>query len=757
MTDKNFEIEPEVSQAKRQLLRNKSNPKKVKKAYRIKWTKIFFKFCFLIGILVLLGGGLYVYKTLQQVPNVTEKALRSDSSSNMYAADGTLIWTSAEYKRKYVEFEDIPEEYINLLLATEDTEFYKHKGFSPKGLMNAGVSLVLSKLGKGEVRGGSGIDQQLIKLSVFSTSEKDRTVDRKVKELFLAMQLNHNYSKDQILEYYVNKIYLGESAYGIQTIANVYYNKNLNELNLSQLAIIAGLGQAPSQYNLYDNPQLVEKRRNQVLERALEVGSISKKDYEQAKATPIDDGLIPRGSLEKEIEQITAQHNGFIQSALNQIVELGYKIEKTPLQIKTTLDIPMENKVKNILDNRPELFQDQEQQAAVTIVDPQTGAVLTEVGGRFNDGLSNYNRASSSNRSSGSAIKPILDYGPAIEYLNWGTGYTVDGSPYTYKGTNITAYDYGKTSSGPTTIRDALRLSKNTVAIRTLNSVGPTNAEQFISNLGIQSDQALEESVALGLNISPTELASAMGAFGQKGIYHPTKYITEIKFSDESVKKIELPETKAMRESTAWLITDILKGVPSPKGTMPNGEIPNVTYAAKTGTVAYPDEFGFSSDSAMDIWTTGYTKTLSLAVWQGYDTPMELGHQLHESNGIVSGGNLFKTILEEVSQGRDNSDWEKPDTVIQTNTENGLNAFYEATDTTTLVTVPALEKPVINSLETYNDVTIDLNKNFVPVMPVTPVMPKNYKLNEWKKTLESEKEKFYEEHKNDKEEAAKVE
>lgn len=737
--------------------KKEKKPKKVKSIYRIRWGRLILKVGLAIGLTGVFGAGYYVYSVLQDVPTVQESALMSDSSSNMYAADNQLIWTSAKNKRIYVDIEDVPQHYIDFLLATEDSEFYQNKGFSPKGLVNAGISMVKSKLGKGDIRGGSGIEQQLIKLSVFSTNEKDRTVTRKVKELFLSSQLYNNYSKDKILEFYINKIFMGENSYGAQTISNVYFNKNLKDLSISQTAIIAGLGQAPSDYNLYDNPELVTKRRNVVLGRAYELNKITKAEYDEAIAADINQDLIPRNSKEQEIDKITAKHNGFVSSALQQVEDLGYDMEITPLQIHTTLDRDAESKVKDIIDNRKDLFQDDEHQAAVTVVDPRSGYVLAEVGGRFTYEISGLNRATQKNRSSGSSIKPILDYGPAIEYFNWPTNKILDGSPYTYAGTNVTAYDYGGVTHGNSEMKVALRNSYNTPAIRTLNEVGTARANDFISGLGMNSEQTLADTVALGLDTSTTEIASAMGTFGQNGIHSKTQYVTSIEFADKSVKKIEFEKAKAMRESTAFIITDMLKGVVSEKGTMPNGKIDGVTYAAKTGTVGYPPTDYIPGSAAMDLWTVGYTKSLSIALWQGYDTPMEEGHYISEYSATTFNGVLFKTIMEELSKGRDNTDWTMPNTVSKIGKGTGLDANYAPIDEPLSVNEKFLTKPVINSNDDYSNVVKENDTTkFKPVKPNTPKAPADYKPGEWEKALKAEQDKFYEDHKHDKEEALKV-
>lgn len=745
-------------------LTQRSKPKKTKKVkkrknpYRVRWFRLIVKVFFAIGLSAVFAAGLYVYKVLEDVPTVREEALRSDSSSNMYASDGTLIWTSAKNKRNYVKIEDVPQEYIDYLLSTEDAEFYQNKGFNPKGLANAALSYVKSKLGKGEARGGSGIEQQLIKLSVFSTDESDRTITRKIKELFLSSQLYKNYSKEQILEFYINKIYMGENSYGAQTIANVYFNKDLKDLTKSQLAIIAGLGQAPSAYNLYDDPDLVKTRRDVVLGRAYEQGKISKEDYDEAKSADIKDGLIERYSREQAIDTETSKHNGFVTSALKQISDLGYDLEATPLQIVTTLDRKAEDTVKDILDNRTDLFQDKDHQAAVTVIDPTTGYVLAEVGGRNSNEIGSLNRATQTVRSTGSSIKPILDYGPAIEYFNWGTNEVLDGSPYTYPGTNVTAYDYGGITHGNSEMKVALRNSYNTPAIRTLDAVGEDRAYEFISKLGFDTEQTLAGTTALGLDASTTQMASAMGTFGQNGVYHKTQYVTSIQFADLSTKDLSFKPVQAMRASTAYVMTSMLKGVPSDLGTMGDrSKINGVTYAAKTGTVGYPATDYIPSSASMDLWTVGYTKSLSIAVWQGYDKPMEEGHYISQEFSLNQSSAIFKAILEKLSTGRDNSDWEQPSTVTKIGNENGLKADYVPNDEPPKEVVSSLEKIEIETLKDYDSITKDPDESkYKTKKPKTPTVPKEYEKGKWEKELQELKDKFNEEHKNDKEEAKKV-
>lgn len=732
-------------------------PKKVKSKYRVRWFRLFLKVTLASILLVGLGGGYYVYNVLQEVPTVREDALRSDSSSNMYAADNTLIWTSSKYKRNYVAIKNVPKPYLDFLLSTEDADFYTNKGFSPKGVINAGLSVVKSKLGKSDIRGGSGIEQQLIKLTVFSVHQKDRTITRKIKELFLASQLYRNYSKEQILEFYINKIFLGENSYGAQTIANVYFNKDLKDLTLSQQAIIAGLGQAPGAYNLYDSPDVVAARRREVLQSTLNEGKITKAQFKEINEVPVTDGLVPRNSKAKEIDAETSQHNGFVTSALKQVKKLGYDLDITPLQIHTTLDRNMENQVKAILDTRADLFQDDEHQAAVTITDPRTGQVITEIGGRHSVQIDGLNRATQTNRSSGSSIKPLLDYGPALEYFNWPTNKVLNGAPYQYPGTNFIATDYGGVTHGNTPLKTALRMSYNTPALRTLDEVGPARAREFIKKLGLSSEQNLSGSVGLGLDTSTSEMAPAMATFGQAGIYRQPQYVTSLEFADKSVKEIKFDEVRAMRESTAYVMTSILKGVPDASGTMPKGAIPGVVQAAKTGTVAYPPTPNIPADGAMDIWDVGYTKSIAVALWQGYDSPLEDGHYISSYFQLNRAHDLYKEIMTLVTQGRDNSDWTKPSTVNKLGGE-GLQADYVSTDEPTTATTRTLLKPEMYARDDYGKaISKDNVKKYKTKLPNLPQVPSDYVEGQWQKDLEKEKADFNEKHKDDKENAKKVE
>lgn len=623
-----------------------------------------FLWALLTFILICLTYATYwTRQVIKETPHITREALISTPSSNIYAKNGDIIWSSQDNFRLYVEYSDIPQSFIDLVLSTEDYEFYQNPGFNPKGLINAGISYISNQLGfNTPIRGGSSIEQQLVKLSVFSTEAKDQTIERKIKEFFLANQLSENYSKNDILTYYLNKIYLGEGAYGIQTISQIYYGKPLKELSLAQQAILAGLGQAPSEYNLYDNPEGVKTRRNTVLRLAYERGLIPLEIYQEAKNTPIDKGLKPRNWMQDAYYRQTTYYASYVDSVLDQVKALGYDLEALPLQIHTPLDPKTHQFLKETWDDPDSpYFQDQNQQAAITVTDPETGDVLAQLGGRFIKEPFGFNRATTTNRSSGSSIKPFVAV-VALDTLGWNMDTLINSNNFTYQETGQIASNYGGVEYGNVPLDTALNASHNTPFLRILEASGIQAYLNLLTNLNVVSPNTpLDLTHALGVDTSTSKLVGAVSALSQEGEYHPNRYVSKITFPDGSTKSITLPSAYSMRPETAYSITRTLQKVTQPGGMFQKAQIENLPIAVKTGTVAYDDTSGFNpQNDAMDMWFFGYTKHLALAIWLGYDQPFEEGQQLHEDVMYTKKAELFKHIVSNLITDKDYEDWEYP-------------------------------------------------------------------------------------------------
>ena len=624
---------------------------------------------FILALVGFLAGTIYSAGVIKQTPKITEEMITkaTGGTTNMYDSTGQVIYSDNDHRRDYIRYDEIPNKYIELLLATENKNYWNEKGWSFEAILAAIKS-------KG-ARGGSTIEQQLIKNLVFSSDIKDRTIDRKIKEIWLASQMDLNFDKKQILEWYINLINMGEGSYGANTIAITYYGQSLKDLTgddavtLSKLATIAGLGQAPSAYNLYDNPELVEERRNIVLLSAYNNNKITEEQYEEAKKVPIQEGLQERFWRNGTVLERTKEHNAYVTSALNQIKELGYDLEKTPMQIYTALDPNVNSQVKSTFDNFAG-YKDEEEQMAATIIDPNTGYVLAQYGGRNTEAFG-LNRATQQTRSSGSSIKPFEDYGPAIEYNGLGTNYILDSSNYLYPGTNVVAHNFGGATYGNVTMAFALRMSLNTPAIRILNNVvGSNNAKKFLAGMNLDTEETYGDSTALGLNVSTEQMAAASATLANKGMYKKPQYITKLVFNDGSEKEIKFNPTRAMKESTAYILLKMMAEVPKSNGTATDAIISHYkSYSVKTGTVGYGPEVGWAtSNDASDTWVVGTTKNVSIAIWDGYDSPNEYGHSVDVY--AHSQQRVFKQLMLALNEGKDVSDWEKPDTVTSSDPNN---------------------------------------------------------------------------------------
>lgn len=742
---------------------NKDTKNTYKKSQKVKFRHkhpfIYYGFwsILIIGLIIVTFALLYVLNTLKDTPKIDEDMLKSNQTSRMYDKNGDLIWEDTKSRRDYIKYKDIPKPYKEILLSTEDRDFYKNKGFSYKGFINAGFGYIKEKLGGSQARGGSTLEQQLVKNVVFSSEQKDRNVDRKIKEMMLAYQLDKNFSKNQILEWYVNKIEMGENTFGGKTAMMTYYGKDLKNMkdyspeNLSKIATIVGLAQAPSTYNIYDNPKGTQMRKNDVLYAAKENHAISNAQYKEAVKINVKEGLKKRYWRNEKILNQTKNHSAYVNSALKQISDLGYDMQKTPLEIYTKLDpkkdIWLNNKV-----NESKYFQDKKQQSAVTVIDNRNHNVIAQSGGRFTKDPYGINRATQRTRSSGSIIKPFLDYGPAIEYFGYGTNYKLNANNYVYPGTNIIAHNYGRWEYGNVDMKEALWQSYNTPAIRLLDQhIGSNRAKKFMSGLNLDVKDTYGGADALGLDVSTEDIASAFSAVANGGEYQKASYINELKFVDGSKKKIVNDKKRAMKKSTAYILLKMMEGVPYENKDAKEAKIKEFKgHAMKTGSVAYDDQMQINLPdfAAKDGWVGGTTKDISTVLWTGYDSPNEPGHYLSKNN-TQQRQSLYADIMKKFGKIGNTSDWSKPSTVYSTGTS--IKSDYSPLDTKS----DEFSTPNVSDLTSkdYNDFIANFNKNngdkVIDSKDGMKKAPKDYKAEEWKSHLSKKDKKIYERWQND--------
>lgn len=656
------------SREERRKLQAKRKNRKGKKGFGV-FVKRLFLILIVLGIIGMLAGGIAFAYYAKDAPPLDEKLLKDPISSHIFDKDGNLIAEIGAEKRDYVSYEDIPDHVKEAILATEDVRFYKHHGIDLIRLGGAVVANVTEGFGS---EGASTITQQVIKMS-FLTPEK--TLKRKAQEAWLSVQLEQKYTKEEIFEMYVNKVWMDSGGHGIATAAKVYFGKTLDEVTLSEAALLAGIPQSPANYNPFKHPDKAEKRRNVVLSLMHKHGFISKEEMEEAKAVDVTSTLVPEE--ERKGNEIPYDH--FIGQVVKEITEKYPDINpySDGLKIYTTMDKDAQQYLEDLLAGKGDIeFPDDKFQAGITLLDTKTGEILALGGGRKQKDVTfGFNYATDAKRQPGSVIKPILDYGPAIEYLKWGTYYALEDKPYTYSsGDPINNWD--NRHMGIMTMRQALALSRNIPALQAFQAVGPEKAKEFAANVGIELKE-IYESYSIGgfggkdEGVSTLEMAGAFSAFGNNGFYTEPHSVKKIELQDGTVIDMK-PESKvAMQDYTAFMISDMLKDVVT-SGTGTRVNIPGLPIAGKTGTTNYTKEekrkYNIASNGVPDAWFVGYTTVYTAAVWTGYDNKFE-NSLVGDEQRIAQ--RIFRSVMAHMSKDIETPDFSVPNSVEKVRIEKG--------------------------------------------------------------------------------------
>ncbi|MDK7049750.1 PBP1A family penicillin-binding protein [Aerococcus sanguinicola] len=631
------------------------------------WKKIILAIVGFFAVIALLLGLVFAYWAFT-APELTEDELRGSMASIVYDNQGQEIFETSQNERRIVKEDEISQLTFDAVTSIEDQRFMKHNGIDPKRIIG---SLIANIRAGGISQGGSTLTQQLVKLSAFSTKSEDQTYKRKVQEMMLALQLERNYTKKEIFEFYINKVYMANGVYGMGTAAEVYYGTSLNNLGLPQTALLAGMVQAPNNYNPYTNPEAAKERRDLVLSEMLENGKISQADYEAAVNTPIDDGLQPLEENREKENSVNQVVDSYIQQVAEDVKAAGYDMWSDGLKIYTHLDMNTQNYITELLnDPNGAYFQDSEVQAAASIVDTKTGHIIALFGGRNQTEALSLNRATQLNRSVGSSIKPLSDYGPAIEHLNISPATGVKDEPYRYSsGDPINNWD--RQHQGLITMRQALAESRNIPALKVFQAVGAEKVNDFLNNLDINlnNGEGVYESNSIGGEITPLKLSAAFAAVGNYGEYNEPKAVDYFVTLNNEKVEVSGESRQAMRESTAYILTDMMKSVFTEGLSAPyhNG---GIIEAGKSGTTNYTDDqiarFNIPSGAAPDRWMSGFTTNYSISIWMGYDNPNSPNGYITESAGHAV-DYLYRQMMDYVSNGAHNEDWQKPDTVHEAN------------------------------------------------------------------------------------------
>lgn len=631
-----------------------------------------------------------------KLAHISEKDFILNENTVIYDKKGKVIGEIESGKFVYKPIEEISDYIQKGYVAIEDKNYYLHAGVDYKATLRAGLSLLLHK---GEItQGGSTITQQLIKNNLLS---QEQTYSRKLTEVLLAPYVEQKFSKVQIMEYYCNSNYYGNQCYGVEAACQYYFGKSAKEVDISEAAMIAGMSNAPNDYNPIDNYDLAVKRRDKVLKAMKEEGYITQQEYDVAVCTtPVihkdssktasssnymasyalycaalelmeQDGFEFKYAFEteKEYEKYEEDYENAYAEKARIIRDGGYKIYTS---LDSSLQKKLQECVKEGLVNFVEKDEDTGKlalQGAAVCVDNKTGYVVAVVGGRSSK--DEYNRAFLSTRQPGSTIKPLLDYAPAIENtgLN-GSSIVEDKQVFARNGDeeNWSPKNFGGGYRGRVTVREALARSLNTVAFQLYQKVGSGTALNYLANMKFSSLSDVDNSaasVSLGgftNGVKIVDMAKGYSTLAMNGKYTDRTCLVNIKYQDEDIytesENISDDQEEVYTEDTAFIMQDMLQGVFNERyGTARSAYNSNQVYAGKTGT----------TNDSKDAWFCGFSKYYTTAVWMGYDTPRTMSGVTGASYPLT----IWKTFMNDIHQDLKKADFKAPDTVKLCRVRNG--------------------------------------------------------------------------------------
>ena len=639
-------------------------------------SSIFFTICLVLFFIVLM----LFARELKDVPDITQANLQDPLSSEIYDKNLNLIATVGAEKREYVSINDIPKNITDAVLTTEDSRFQSHIGIDPIRLIKAVLVNIRSNSAQ---QGASTITQQVVKNSLLTS---DKSLQRKIQEAYLSLKLENRYSKDDILEMYMNKIYYSDGQYGVKTAAKYFYNKELNQLSLPQVALLTGMPQQPILYNPYDYPKQAKERRDTVLYALLNNDKITEAEYNDAINTPIMDGIV-----EKTKEERANQHTynpkfaAYIDQITKELKEnQNFENIKDPLsmglKIYTNLNPELQIYVQDMLDTQHAPMRAHASQAAISVLDTKTGLVEA-IGGGKNYKAGGYNFAVDARVQPGSSIKPLIDYAPGIEYYGWDSQTTFSDTPYQIAGTNFFIQNWDRLYHGTVSMSRALSWSYNIPAVRAFETVGYERAKHFAEKLDIPVTKN-EPTTAIGGNVdgvSTLQMAGAFASFGNKGYFNkPSTIVKVFNANGKELPNIKAEPIKAMSEETAYLMTNVLKGVLTSNGLAPNGKVANFDMAGKSGSSTF-DESAFYNlgidvvNSTKDSWMIGYTTDYTVSVWQGADMVDSAAKALSPEQAQTTQV-IMADVMKKVSDKKVPAAFEKPAGI---ETKNGVEYSKE--------------------------------------------------------------------------------
>ena len=616
------------------------------------------------GILGLIAVSLFLGYVVTSAPSFDPANLYRKEASIIYDQKGKILTKIGREIRDKISYDDIPEIFIDAIIATEDARYFQHNGFDAPRFIKASLGQL-----SGQYAGGaSTITMQVVKNNFTST---EQSIMRKFTDIYLAIfKLEKKYTKEEILEFYVNAPYLGNNSYGISEASRNYFGKEVKDLNLTEAALLAGIFQAPGAYDPYIYPENAERRRTTVLYLMKRHGYISAEEEKIANAIPVEDLLKSKSAVTMK------KYQGYLDTVIDEAEKkTGYSPYNVPMKIYTGYSEEKQSYVDKVLTGELFKFPNDFLQVGLAVTDINTGVVVAIGNGRNRSGERLYNFATMSKRQIGSTSKPIFEYAVGMETDNWSTYTPFVDDAHTYSnGRGIKNWD--SKYFGFQTMRMALAQSRNIPALKAFQQLNNKDILNFVLSLGITpeiEDGRIHEAHAIGAfnGASPLQMAAAYAAFGNGGYYIEPYTITKIEYMDSKEVNIFKPiKTQVMSDSTAFMITDILRyGVDN--RLIGGGRVPGIQVAAKSGTTNFGVEikkaFQLPDAAINDLWYIGYSPDYAIGMWIGYE---KISNKYYNtsSTGWSIRDRLFTTFAQGIFE-KNNKTFETPKSVVRIEVE----------------------------------------------------------------------------------------
>ena len=655
-----------------------NNPKNSKKR---KLVKLLCMIILVGGILAIVGFiGFFTYIVIK-APDLDVTRLERKETTILLDNKGETFATLGTEKREKVTYDDLPEVLVDALIATEDSRFFQHNGFDAPRFIKASIGQLFGR----DAGGASTLTMQVSKNSLTSFDATGiEGIIRKFTDIYMSVfKIEKAFTKQEIIEFYVNTPFFGNNAYGVEQAALTYFGKNVSQLNLSEASIIIGLLQAPSAYDPFANPESCTKRRDQVLSLMYMHGYISKEEKEIANSIPVTD-LVKNGTA----STTTNEFQGYIDVVVNEVKnQTGLDPYGVSMIIQTNMDREKQAALNKVFNGETYTWPNDTIQGGVVALESNSGKILAVGAGRNRTGERGWNYATDINRQIGSTAKPLFDYAPGIEYNNWSTAQLFKDERWSYSdGTQMTNYDNGY--KGDMTLREALRDSRNVPALKAFQSIDNSKIKQFVTTLGIKpeidANGMLHEAHSIGAfnGASPLQLAGAYAAFSNGGYYYEPYTVSKITLRDSN-EEIEFSseKVKAMSDSTAYMITSVLMQVASDTGisSVVNGQV-----AVKTGTTNYDTAtqkaWGYPNSATPDGWIAGYTPNITMAMWTGFNEN-KYGVYLTQSQMVTQRNGLYKACAKAVFD-KNGQSFTKPSSAVWVTVEKGTDPIMLSSENT---------------------------------------------------------------------------